>query len=211
MAQRKSDLQNWFHWFTEWVKDFVNKVRNPAERKLVVIETLLSRDEQCIARSVQRNTPGAVATWYITHSSHPNTHIIVALDNIYELKKFLEEPLPVDTVYVTRTHLISVQWLIKLGEKKKKVYKFKGAWLGDFQGRSSSINAKAGDVVRYLVLEILNLPATNGIGWDTRLDKYTWEDAIASKCKIISEAHNPHLKAVKKTDVISEVRNDGKP
>lgn len=206
----KTNLQNWFYWFTEWVKDFVHKIKNPAECKLVVIESLTSRDDLCIARSIIRPTPGSVATWYITHQLHPNMHIIVALDNIYELKKFLEEPLPTDTTHIVRTHLVSVQWLLKIGTKnrKRKIYKFKGAWLADLQGCSDSINAKAGDVIRYLVLEILNLPAISGISWVNRLDKYVWEDAIASKCGIIADNHKPHLKRVKKTDVIGEKRKN---
>ncbi len=200
--QKKSNLQTWFHWFTEWVREFVKKVRNPAERKLVIIQALQSRDSLCVARSVSRNTPGAVATWYITHQKYSNAHIIVALDNIRELKHFLQGKLPPENINVTRTHLISVQWLLRIGQHKRQIYKFKGAWLADLQGQSNSINAKASDVVKYLVLEVLNLPLTSGLSWENRIDKYNWEDAIISKCKIIAEQHNPHLRAVKRSDIL---------
>jgi hypothetical protein len=202
MAKQKSSLQSWFGWFTDWVKHFVVLFRNPAERKLFVLSALQSRDSLCVARSIQRNTPGAVATWYITHQHYPNAHIIIALDNIFELKTFLHEPLPNDTLQITRTHLISVQWLIKVGQKRKQVYKFKGAWLADLQGRTSSVNAKASEVTKYLVMEVLNLPSTAGISWESRIDKYNWEEAIVSKCKIIADNHKPHLKRVKSTEII---------
>ena len=203
MTQRphNTNLQNWFHWFVDWAKTFIQKLRNPAESKLIVINAVQSRDSLCVARSVLRNTPGAVATWYITHQHYPNAHIIVALDNISELRRFLQEPLPTDTANVIRTHLISVQWLIKIGKQRKQIYKLKGAWLADLQGRSNSINAKANDVVRYLVLEVVNLPATEGLSWENRIDKYMWEDAIVSKCKIIADRHNPYLKKVKSADI----------
>jgi len=208
--QKKSNLQNWFHWFTDWMRDFVRKLSNNAESKLLVLDALQSRDSLCVARSVKRNTPGSVSTWYVTHQHYPNAHIIVALDNIRELKQFLDEPLPKDTVQIVRTHLISVQWLIKLGENRKQIYKFKGAWLADLQGRSQSINAKASDVVRYLVMEILNLPITSGISWEKRIDKYSWEEAIVSKCKLISENHNPHLKRVRGIEIMEGRQNDRK-
>jgi hypothetical protein len=195
-------MQNWFHWFTEWVKDFTRKIRNPAECKLVVLETLKSREELSVARSVRRSTPGAVTTWYITHQEYPNAHLIVALDNIWELKKFLGEPLPTDSSNVTRTHLVSVQWLIKVGHHRKRVYKLKGAWLADLQGQTNSINAKAGDVVRYLTLELLNLPGVPGISWESRIDRYNWEEALISKCRIISENHKPYLQKVRRADIV---------
>ncbi len=201
---KKTSLQSWFHWFTEWVRDFVRKARNPAERKLVIIESRQSRDTLGVAQSVMRPTPGAVSTWYITHSSYANAHIIVALDNIHELKQFLDDSEPAETQNVRRTHLISVQWLIKVGAKRKQLYKFKGAWLADLQGSSSSINAKASDVVKYLVLEILNLPATSGISWEARIDRFNWEEEIMSKCKIIADNHKAYLKPVKRSDIYVE-------
>lgn len=209
MASQKSNLQTWFQWFTNWVRDFAQKLRSSAERKLLVVDTLESRDGCTIARSVLRNTPGSVVTWYIGHKNFPNVHLIIALDNIFELKKFLEEPIPDDTVHVCRTHLISIQWLLRVGKNRRQVYKFKGAWLGDFQGRSDSINAKASDVVRYLVIEVINMHPLAGIGWETRLDKYEWEDAIVSKCKVIADSHRPYLKKVKKIDILAEGNRHG--
>lgn len=202
--QRPPALQSWFSWFVDWIKDFVHKFGRQDERKLLVLELLQSRDGKASAESVRRSTPGAVTTWYITHSAHPNSHVIITLDNIQELRRFLKEALPSDTnaAQVKRTHLISVQWLFRLGTHQKQVYKFKGAWIGDLQGRTASINAKASDVVRYLVLEILNLAAVPGMSWESRLDKYSWEDAIASKCKIIHDKHQPHLKKIRKPDLV---------
>jgi hypothetical protein len=205
---KKSNLQNWFSWFTDWVRKFVSILHNPAEQKLLVLSALQSRDSLCVARSIQRNTPGAVATWYITHQHYTNAHIIVALDNIFELRQFLHEPLPTDTVQVTRTHLISVQWLIRVGQNRKQVFKFKGAWLADLQGRTSSVNAKASEVVKYLVMEILNLPGTAGISWESRIDKYNWEEAIVSKCRIIADNHKPYLKRVKGADILGNQNHE---
>lgn len=207
MRQQNSDIQTWFGWFVDWVKDFVQKLKKTDERKLLVLELLKSRDSLANAESVQRNTPGAVSTWYITHSAHPNSHVLITLDNLFELKKFLKEPLPKDTdcqKCSERTHLVSVQWLIRLGAKQKQIYKFKGAWIADLQGRTASINAKASDVVRYVVMEVLNLAAVPGISWESRLDKYCWEDAITSKCKIIHDKHQPCLKKIRKPDLIGE-------
>lgn len=202
--QPKTNLQTWFEWFTDWIRDFVHKVKNSAERKLIMADHLQSHDAMTVARSVLRNTPGAVATWYVSHNSCPGTHLIIGLDNVFELKKFLEESIPDDTIRVCRTHLVSIQWLIRVGNTRKQVYKFKGAWLADLQGRTSSINAKASDVVRYLVLEILNLPSIPGISWEKRIDKYQWEDAIESKCRVIADNHQPHLKKIRRLDIIGE-------
>lgn len=203
MSEEKSNLQTWFQWFTDWVRELITKFKDKEERRVLVLERLESSDGLTIAQLVQRNTPGAVSTWYISNKKHPNAHLILALDNIFELKKFLKEPLPDDTVYICRTHLVSVQWLIRVGEKKRQVYKFKGAWLADLQGKTMSINAKAADVLRYVVREVVNLPAIPSISWDSRLDQYLWEDTIASMCKIIDESHKPHLKRVRKPELIS--------
>jgi hypothetical protein len=54
------------------------------------------------------------------------------------------------------------------------------------------------------VLEILNLPATSGISWEARIDRFNWEEEIVSKCKIIADNHKPYLKPVKRSDIYVE-------
>lgn len=205
MASREP-VKTWFSWFLDWVKDFIRKSKNSDERKLLTLELLKSRDSFAMAESVQRNTPGAVSTWYITHKNHPSSRLVITLDNLAEVKEFLKELLPSDTgaLNVTRTHLISIQWLIVVGEKQKQVYKFKGAWLADLQGNSSSINAKASEVVRYLVKGLLDLQTVASLNWENRVDKLNWEEEITYKCKIISEKHKPHLKRIRKPELIED-------
>jgi hypothetical protein len=195
--------QTWFGWLVEWVKDVVFKFRKPAERKLLTLELLESRCGKAKAELVRRNTPGSVATWFIYHASHPKSQVIITLDNIAEIKRFLHEALPLNTNN-PQTHIVSIQWLIRVGAKEKKVYKFKAAYLADLQGGSTSINAKAHDVVRYLVLEIINLPTLPGMSWELRLDKYSWQEAITSKCRLISESHNPQLKKIPPLKLIAK-------
>lgn len=199
--EAQAGLQTWFGWLLEWVKGFVQKIGNKGEKKLLTLEVLRATSGKALAESVQRTTPGAVATWYIRHSEHPGVRLIIMVDNLYELQKFIDTTLPND-LYV-RTHIISIQWLLKIGKKQKTVYKFSGAWVGDFQGQTSSINAKAFDVARYLTLEIINLLPLPSMNWRYRVSKYMWEDAIASKCKLIGDKHNPRLVKIKQPNLLS--------
>lgn len=206
--QPNSSVSTWFGWLVEWVKEFVQKLGRQGEKKLLTLEVIQSNDGKAVAESVQRSTPGAVATWYVRHSAHSGVRLIVMLDNLYELQKYLDSPMPDD--HHIRTHVVSVQWLLQVGEKHKAIYKFAGAWAGDFQGQTASINAKAFDVVRYLVLELINLPPLASMNWRHRVSQYMWEDAITSKCKLIGDKHNPRLIRIKKPRLKGEEQSNDK-
>lgn len=193
--QKSSGLQTWFTWVFEWVKGFVRKLGRQGEKELITIEIIRAHSGKAVAESVQRTTPGAVATWYIRHNDHPNARLIVMVDNLRELQKFIDDSIPTDR-YI-RTHIISIQWLILIGKNRKAIYKFSGAWAGDLQGDTGSINSKAFDVVRYLTIEILNLPTIPSMNWRYRVENYPWEDTIASKCKLLGGTHNARLIRIK--------------
>lgn len=191
--QKAGKKKNWFQLLKSWIRAVAHIFNHPDKPQLEVLFQLESADGKCLARLVRSSLPGAVDTWYITYADYSNAVLIIALFNLRRLKPHLEEPLPDDGVNVTRTHMLSVQWLISVGERHKRVYKFKGAWIGDLQGTSGGINAKASDITKYLVLEILSMKPAEGFSWESRLDKYPWEDTIESKCRIISANHKPHL------------------
>lgn len=189
--QKQSELQTWFDWLVEWVKGFIRKINRKNERILLTIEVIHSRNGKAVAESVQRATPGAVATWYIAHTEHPNVRLIITLDNLRELQRFIDSTLPTDQHI--RTHIISIQWLVLLGKNQKTIYRFVGAWVGDLQGQTNSIDSKAFEVVRYLAKEILNLPSVASMNWRYRVENYPWEDTIVSKCKLVADKHDPKL------------------
>lgn len=201
--QKVGKRKNWFQLLKSWVRAVVHMFHHPDTPQLEVLFQLESADGKCLARLIRSSIPGAVDTWYITYAEYPNAALIIALFNLRELKPHLEEPLPDDGVNVIRTHMLSVQWLISVGERQKHVYKFKGAWVGDLQGTSGGINAKASDIAKYLVLEILGMTPIAGLSWECRLDKYPWEDAITSKCRVISANHKPHLLYLKTPTTIT--------
>lgn len=202
--QEAGKKKNWFQLLKSWVRAVAHMFHPSDKPQLEVLFQLESADGKCLARLVRNLLPGAVDTWYITYTDYPNAVLIIALFNLRQLKPHLEEPLPDDEVNVTRTHMLSVQWLISVGERQKRVYKFKGAWIGDLQGTSGGINTKASDITKYIVLEILRMTPAEGFSWESRLDKYPWEDTITSKCRIISANHKPHLLHLKIPATITE-------
>lgn len=202
--QKVGKKKNWFQLLKSLVKIVVHLFHHPDRPQAEVLFQIESADSKCLARLIRSLLPGAVDTWHITYADYPNAILIIALFNLQQLKPHLEEPLPDDGMNVTRTHMLSVQWLISVGERHKHVYKFKGAWIGDLQGASAGINAKASEIARYLVLEVLRMMPTEGFSWESRIDKYPWEDTIKSKCRIISANHKPHLLHLEKPTTITE-------
>lgn len=197
---KKGKLHTWFEWFKKWVSDFIHRVDKPQAE--IIVDEVISKDRLSRAKSVIRDMPGAVSTWYIEHSKHEKTKILVTLDNLFELKTFSEISfLEEDTsINVKRTHKVSIIWLLKIGAKNKEIIKYKGSWIADLQGNSGSINSKAVDIIKFLIQDVVNLTPTVSSNWIERLDKYPWEESITAKTRLISSLHKPYLLRIQQNE-----------
>lgn len=195
MKKQQGKLKAWFEWFKRWVSNFIHRVDLPLLEPEIVVDEIVSTDRLARAKSVIRESPGAVSTWYIEHIKYPNIKVIVTLDNLFELQTFTEVVFfsSDSAVNAKRTHKISVTWVLILGEKNKEIIKQKGSWIADLQGSSGSINAKAIDIVKYTVHELVNVKPTVTSNWLKRVDEFDWQDTIVSKAKLISSKHECYI------------------
>lgn len=202
---KQENISTWFQWLTQWIRQTFRK-RNTKKKPLVVLERIYSKDELTILLSVERDSPGAIATWYLLHQENPRHNLLITLDNLAAIRLFLRKNRPVgrelsflelstlqeDTVI--RTHRFSVHWIIKL-ESSRKVFSTIGTWDADLQGNSLDPNAKAMTILGFVAREALNLPPIPGIQWRSRMLKFPWTESVESYSHaVLGEKHRCYTK-----------------
>lgn len=205
MKVKQDNILTWFQWLRQWIRQTFRK-RSTKKKPLVVFERIYSKDEITILLSVERDSPGAIATWYLLNKNNPSHNLLITLDNIAAIRLFLRKHRPVgrelsflelstleeDTLI--RTHRFSVQWIIKL-QSSRTIFSTIGTWDADLQGNSFDTNAKAMTILGLVVREALNLPPIPGVEWRSRMTKFPWTESVESySYAVLGEKHKCYTK-----------------
>jgi hypothetical protein len=202
---KQDNLLWWFWWLTRWVRQTLwSKQAN--RQPLKILERTYSPDELTTLLSVERDAPGAIATWYLFHQEHPRNYLLVTLDNLAAVRLALRKNRPQGSAMsdfelslmqydtVIRTHRFSIQWIIKLSSSRTVLHVI-GTWDADLQGDSLDPNANAITILRLIAREVLNLQPIPGVLWRTRMTKFPWPESVQSyACSVLGEKHNCHIK-----------------
>jgi len=202
---KQENLLTWFQWLTQWVRQAFRLQRT--EQKLVkILERIYSYDESTVLVSVEREAPGAVATWYLFQQENPRNKLLITLDNLTAIRLELRRNRPPSSEQsslelsliqydpIIRTHRLSIQWLIRL-DSSRTVFSLIGTWDADLQGDSFDPNSKGITIVRSIAQEALNLMPLPGILWRTRMNKFPWTESVESYAhSIIGERHKCYIK-----------------
>jgi hypothetical protein len=179
-----------------WLADYL---KPESQQKLIALERKDAGRNHLIR--FKRNTPGEVASWNISVTGY-NAQMLIFLDSISRLQ-FLSDRYKAMAVVpgfeqsrsVKRTHLISVEWVVKL-KSGKKVAARVGYWIADLQGNNPDPDAKAFDIVKRIALEIYRIEEFTEDAWKRRLQVYPWDNVIADICSSELPKTNPRLKRV---------------
>jgi hypothetical protein len=202
---KQDSLLTWFRWLTQWVREAFN-IGHTKQKSLKVLERIYSSDESTLLVSVERDAPGAVATWYLFQPQNPRNKLLITLDNLTAVRLELRKNRPkgsemstlelslVQQDPVIRTHRFSIQWLIKL-DSSRTVFNLIGTWDADLQGNSFDPNAKAITILSLIVREALNLMPIPGMMWRSRINKFPWTESVQSYAhNVFGEKHKCHIK-----------------
>jgi hypothetical protein len=202
---KQDSLLTWFRWLTQWVRQAF-KIGHTKQKSLKILERLYSSDESTLLVSVERDAPGAVATWYLFQPQNPRNKLLITLDNLtavrLELRKNRPKGSEMSTLELSlvqqepmiRTHRFSIQWLIKL-DSSRTVFSLVGTWDADLQGNSFDPDAKAITILSLIVREALNLMPLPGMVWRSRINKFPWTESVQSYARnVLGEKHNCHIK-----------------
>lgn len=221
---KQQSLRKWFRWLIQWVRQIFTQ-RDSDHKLLTVLERTYSNDEQTVLLSVERDAPGAVATWYLIHKHNPHHNLLITLDNLAEIRLELRRnrqrksklsPLELSLIQddrILRTHRFSVQWIIELNTSRK-IFSLIGTWDSDLQGNSIDANASAIRIFRLIVREALNLQPIPGVPWRGRMVEYPWAESVQSYAKtVLGEQHESHIKKIdlKALKGIENETEGGKP
>lgn len=213
---KQSSLLTWFGWLTQWVRRvFLGRTQ---EKPIKVLERINSFDERTVLVSVERDAPGAIATWYLLQRENPRNMLLVTLDNLSAIRLALRKERPrgsemstlelslINLDPVIRTHRFSIQWLIRL-DSSRTVFSLIGTWDADLQGNNFDPNASAITIFRYMLREALNLPPIPGILWRSRINNFPWTETVQSYARsVLGEKHNCHIKKLN-LKVLKELKN----
>lgn len=202
---KQDNLLTWFQWLTQWVRQAFRF--QPTEQKLVqILEKIYSYDQSILLVSVERDAPGAIATWYLFQRENPLNKLLITLDNLAAIRLELRKNRPpsqeksslelslIQYDPVIRTHRLSIQWLIRL-DSSRTVFSLVGTWDADLQGDSFDPDSKGITIVRSIAQEALNLMPLPDILWRTRMNKFPWTESVESYAhSIIGERHKCHIK-----------------
>jgi hypothetical protein len=202
---KQENLLTWFRWLTQWVRQLL-KSDLTNQKPIKILERIYSADESAVVVSVERDAPGAVATWYLFQLNNPRNKLLITLDNLTAIRLELRKnrskgsemsPLELSLVQqdpVIRTHRFSVQWLIRL-DSSRTVFSLIGTWDADLQGDSWYPDAKAITIFRLIVAEALNLLPVPGMVWRARINHFPWTESVQSYARgVLGEDHNCHIK-----------------
>jgi hypothetical protein len=202
---KQDSLLTWFRWLTQWVREAF-KIGHTKQKSLKILERIYSSDESTLLVSVERDAPGAVATWYLFQPQNPRNKLLITLDNLTAVRLELRRNRPkgsemstlelslVQQDPVIRTHRFSIQWLIKL-DSSRTVFSLIGTWDADLQGNSFDPDAKAITIFSLIVREALNLMPIPGMMWRSRINKFPWTESVQSYAhSVLGEKHNCYIK-----------------
>ncbi|MCA1995134.1 MAG: hypothetical protein LDL41_24255 [Coleofasciculus sp. S288] len=202
---KQESLLPWFRWLTQWVRRAFLKQR-ANKQPLTLFERIYSTDELTMLLSVERDAPGAVATWYLLHLENPHHNLVITLDNIAAIRLALRKEQIKDSTMsmlelslvqetpVIRTHRFSIQWITKLSSDRT-ILSMIGTWDADLQGNSFDPNANATTILRLVAREALNLPPIPGVPWRLRMTKFPWSESVQSYASaVLGEKHDCHIK-----------------
>lgn len=204
---KQKSLNKWFQWLIQWVRQIFIK-NDTTEKPLIILERTYSNDGLTLLLSVDRDAPGAVATWYFIHKNSPNHNLLITVDNLAAIRLALRKNRPKQGTLsnlelsllqkdkVTRTHRFSVQWIIEL-QSSRKVFTLIGTWDADLQGNSFDANTSAITIFRFMVREALNLKPIPGVQWRARMVEYPWAESLEHYAHaVLGERHNCHIKKI---------------
>lgn len=202
---QENSLLTWFWWLRKWVRQ-VFLGRRTQDQVLKIIERTYSHDDVTVLVSVERDSPGAVGTWYMYCRDYPRVNLLITLDNLAALRIALRQSRPqgsemsdferslIHQDAIFRTHRFSIQWIIKL-KSSRTIFSMIGTWDADLQGDSFDPNAKAITIFRYLLREALNLQPIPGMQWRARMANLPWTESVQSYAQaVIGEKHKCHIK-----------------
>ncbi len=202
---KQENLLTWFRWLTRWVSQTL-KTKRANRKPLKILERTYSSDEVTTLLSVERDAPGAIATWYLLHRNHPRNNLLITLDNLAAIRLALRKNRPKDSTMsslelslvqqdtVIRTHRFSIQWIIKL-DTSRTVLSLIGTWDADLQGFSPDPNATAIRIFQLIMREVLNLQPIPGVLWRSRMNKFPWTESVHGYARaVLGEKHNCHIK-----------------
>ena len=202
---QENSLLAWFWWLRKWVRQ-VFLGRRTQEKVLNIIERTYSQDELTVLVSVERDSPGAIGTWYMYRRDHPRVNLLITLDNLAAMRIALRKSRPLGSEMsdferslihqdaVFRTHRFSIQWIIKL-KSSRTIFSMIGTWDADLQGDTFDPNAPAINIFRYLLREALNLQPIPGMQWRARMANFPWTESVQSYAQaVIGEKHKCYIK-----------------
>ncbi|MEW6496847.1 MAG: hypothetical protein AB1589_30630 [Cyanobacteriota bacterium] len=203
--KQETSLLTWFWWLRKWVRQ-VFLGRRTQEKVLKIIERTYSHDDLSVLVSVERDSPGAVGTWYMYRRDYPRVNLLITLDNLAALRIALRKSRPqgsemsdferslIHQDAVFRTHRFSIQWIIKL-KSSRTIFSMIGTWDADLQGDTFDPNAPSITIFRYLLREALNLQPIPGMQWRARMANFPWTESVQSYAQaVIGEKHKCYIK-----------------
>lgn len=186
-------LKSFLNLVIDWFRGLVEPGKK--EKPWQVIETIVSDDGLSLLRRIERQTPGRVATWVLSHEG-ATSYLVVTLDNL-RLSGLIESISPEAENKLFFTHLISIQWIATL-VKGKKVLSLRHTWVADLQGSTPDPNATANTIVRFLMKNTLNIESNPpSFPWQKRINDYPWKDSLDFYSRrILGTTHDPRITRV---------------
>lgn len=199
------NLLTWFGWLKRWLRHIFR--RNQIDDiPLLILERTYSTDGKTLLLSVERNTPGACATWYLIHRDCPRNKLLITLDNLAAVRLALQRNQFSSTHIsklklspdrhdpILRTHRFSVQWINQLNSSRT-VYSLIGTWDADLQGNSFDPNARAIAIFRLVMREALNIRLLASMPWRTRMTSFPWSETVQSYAHaLLGDKHDCFIK-----------------
>ncbi len=210
-----NSVTSWLQGLILWIKTLFSP-SSERKHRIEIVEHLISEDQLLEARRIDRNTPGAVHTWYIKHQES-QSQLLITLDNLAVMRlevakmprsKGKSSQEPHSTHYsglnwkdkMRRTHRLSIQWIVQL--QNRNVVSRVGTWDADLQGNFPDPNAKAEVVIRQMVREVIDLKPLAGSSWRSRVGNFPWEEILGEYCRVVlGQKHNPNIKKFRIQDI----------
>jgi len=177
----------WWRRILDWLKTVFKKEE---EQALRILEDIKSQDGSRRMLSLDRDTLGAVATFWISHKNIQGRFVIL-VDNLAMGNLDFYAPMA--------THQFSFIWMSDFGGKHRVFWARR--FQGDFQGEQLGVDTYAIHLGRMLGMYVLNTPILPNTNWRDRVLKIDWGCELveyATRALTVKKAfpHKVHLKAV---------------